>query len=81
MTDRILVEHLSTEQREKLAHAAALMGRDEQDVLDSLPEICDSIIEAFEPVRQSIIAAKVILAEQEAAFEEIEFRISQLPRA
>ena len=56
MTERrILVSDLDSEQREKLSDLALITGRDEQELLDNMPQIIDGIIKAFEPVKQSII--------------------------
>ena len=52
---RVLVNDLNAKQHEGLSDLARMTGRDEQELLDNLPQIIDVMIEAFEPVKQSII--------------------------
>ena len=50
------VEDLTAEQREKLAELSLITGiEDHQELLDRIPEIAESLVEAFKPVARAII--------------------------
>ena len=50
------VEDLTDEQRETLAELSLITGiEDHQELLDRIPEIAESLVEAFKPVARVII--------------------------
>ena len=50
------VEELTAEQRSKLAELSVLTGiEDHQELLNKMPDIAETIVEAFYPVTQAII--------------------------